>query len=933
VVLTSTPRYDSVSAVGSLAVVGTLQVGQTLSASLLSYGTTDGPAFPGLMYVWYRNGVAIAGATLPTYALVAADFGTKLSVRVTAPVFGFLSSVVTSPLTATTVVKGVLSGDLAVPVVSKNGSLLLTAALPGSSVTDLGTASAYQWLRDGVAIVGATAATFQLTAADYNKNVSVRMTVSKLNYTSVVLTSSAENYSVIPSALVPVFTGAVAQGQTLTLVPRTFIAGGDPVTPVPTYQWLRDGVAIPGELSDFYTAAPADIGKSISVRVTVAEPGFLTSVSTSTSTQKVGVDSLLGWDQPATVTQGASPSMVLTATPGVTGPAPVIHTYQWLRDGVAISLATAATFTLTAADYGKAISVRVTSSKATYTTVVATSVPANYSVTPTGSLTVDGTLQVGQTVSASALGYSTSAGPITPSLITYQWLRNGVAIPLATASTYALVAADFGTKISVRVTAAEAGFLSSVVTSPQTTTTVVKGYLFGDLSLPVVTKSPTVLLTAALPGTSVLDPGTATAYQWLRDGVAIVGATAATFQLTAADYNKSVTVRVTVSKLNYNSVVLTSTSINANYSVTAVGALSVVGTLQVGQTLSASALTYSTSAGPASPTLSYVWYRNAVAIAGATLATYALVAADFGTKLSVRVTASELGFLPHVVTSPQTATTVVKGYLFGDLSLPVVTKSPTLLLTAALPPTSILDSGIALAYQWLRDGVAIPLATAATFQLTVADYGKNISVRVTVSKLNYVSVVLTAVASNYSVVASGALTATGTAQVGLTLSATSLTYSTSAGPISPTPTYQWLRNGVVLAGATTSTYVLVAADFGTKLSVRVTATEPGFLTSVVTSPLTATVVAGVLSGSMAAPTVTNNTVTAKLTAALAAGSVTDSGIAVAYQWYRNGVAIAGATAAIYTLTAADFGQEVKARLVVTKLNYTTVTLFTPFVIP
>ena len=494
-----------------------------------------------------------------------------------------------------------------------------------------------------------------------------------------------------------------------------------------------------------------------------------------------------------------------------------------------------------------------------------------------------------------------------------------------------LVAADFATALSVRVTAVEPGFVTSVVTSAAAPVAV-KGVLSGDMSVPVVTKNGTLLLTAALPGSSVTDSGVALAHQWLRNGVAIPLATAATFQLTVADFAKDISVRVTVSKLNYTSAVRTSAT--SNYSVAAIGALAVVGTLQVGLTVSASSLSYSTSGGAVSPALSYVWYRNGVVIAGATASTYALVAADFATKLSVRVTATEPGFLSHVVTSPQTATTVVKGVLSGDLALPIVTKNPTtLLLTAALPGSSVTDPGTALAYQWLRDGVAISLATAATFQLTVADYNKNIAVRVTVSKLNYTSVVLTSATANYSVIAAGSLAVSGTAQVGLTLSSNSLTYSISAGAVSPTLAYQWLRNGVVIAGATASTYPLVAADFATKLSLRVTATEPGFLPSVVTSPLTATVVAGVLSGTMATPTVTSNPVTMKLTAALTAGSVTDAGIAVAYQWYRNGVAITGATAALYTLTAADYGQEIKARLVVTKLNYTTVLLYTPTVIP
>lgn len=42
----------------------------------------------------------------------------------------------------------------------------------------------------------------------------------------------------------------------------------------------------------------------------------------------------------------------------------------------------------------------------------------------------------------------------------YQWLRNGIAIKGATRSTYRLTTADKGRKVSVKVVAAIAGYLS-----------------------------------------------------------------------------------------------------------------------------------------------------------------------------------------------------------------------------------------------------------------------------------------------------------------------------------------------------------------------------------------------------------------------------------------------------------------------------------------
>jgi hypothetical protein len=63
---------------------------------------------------------------------------------------------------------------------------------------------------------------------------------------------------------------------------------------------------------------------------------------------------------------------------------------------------------------------------------------------------------------------------------------------------------------------------------------------------------------------------------------------------------------------------------------------------------------------------------------------------------------------------------------------------------------------------------------------------------------------------------------TGTATVGSTLSCTqgNWTYVPTAYA------YQWLRGGATIAGATAATRVLQAADSGTNISCRVTATNP-----------------------------------------------------------------------------------------------------------
>ena len=63
----------------------------------------------------------------------------------------------------------------------------------------------------------------------------------------------------------------------------------------------------------------------------------------------------------------------LTAITGTWSPTPDVLRFQWFRSGTAIIGATANTYTLLAADYGKTITLEASGSKAGYPTVAKTS--------------------------------------------------------------------------------------------------------------------------------------------------------------------------------------------------------------------------------------------------------------------------------------------------------------------------------------------------------------------------------------------------------------------------------------------------------------------------------------------------------------------------------------------------------------------------------
>lgn len=159
------------------------------------------------------------------------------------------------------------------------------------------------------------------------------------------------------------------------------------------------------------------------------------------------------------------------------------------------------------------------------------------------------------------------------------------------------------------------------------------------------------------------------------------------------------------------------------------------GTARVGRVLTAGTSTW----GPGAVTKSYRWLRNGAPITGATGASYRLVAADLGRKVSVRVTGTKAGY-PTVVRTSGTRT-VARGLL--TTARPRIAGTPVTgrLLTAYAGTWG--PGAVTKTFRWYRNGVAIKGTTGASYRLTKADRGRRITVRVTGRKTAYVTAVRT----------------------------------------------------------------------------------------------------------------------------------------------------------------------------------------------
>ncbi|MDE4264169.1 hypothetical protein PXK68_20845 [Phaeobacter gallaeciensis] len=155
-------------------------------------------------------------------------------------------------------------------------------------------------------------------------------------------------------------------------------------------------------------------------------------------------------------------------------------------------------------------------------------------------------------------------------------------------------------------------------------------------------------------------------------------------------------------------------------------------------------------------------------------------------------------------------------------------------------------------------------------------------------------------------VSTGTVTLAGTVSEEETLTVThTLADADGFGTVS----YQWLRDGSVISGATGDSYTLSQEDVGAEISARASYTDGHGTVETVTSDPTATV-----SNVNDTPTGTvsiSGTATEDQTLTASNTLADEDGLgSVSYQWQRDWVNISGATSAIYTLTQADVGAQI-----------------------
>ncbi|MDR0283977.1 MAG: Ig-like domain-containing protein [Propionibacteriaceae bacterium] len=186
----------------------------------------------------------------------------------------------------------------------------------------------------------------------FTSQVAEMFTVTATYDGATIATARSVTFQAGPPA-VAVTMGTLSGGADLTVggTVEVFRPSVTPATATLTYQWYRDGVAIPGATNPVYTLTAADLAPYLSVTVTAAAPGYLSTSKTLAVAKIAAVHDV-------TLAGEATVGSTLTATAGTGDPLAVYATLvmSWQRvSGATVTTVAGATgpaYAVTAGDVG-----------------------------------------------------------------------------------------------------------------------------------------------------------------------------------------------------------------------------------------------------------------------------------------------------------------------------------------------------------------------------------------------------------------------------------------------------------------------------------------------------------------------------------------------------------------------------------------------------
>lgn len=813
---------------GTVTIDGSRQEDAMLT---VNYSLSDGDGLPQQFTLqWYRDGIAIDGAVSQSYRLQDADVGRTISAGVSfIDLHGSPEQRFSNATVAIANVNDLPSGDVIIQGILAEDSTL-TVQINLADADGLPSEFQIQWYRDGTSIAGANNSSYTLGDQDVGAVIRVGASYQDLwGATEIVYSSNSGQVSNINDA--PLGTlhiiGSNLEGN--TLVAQANFTDADGITNPISYQWYRDGNPIGGANSAQYSVINADVGSQLQVRASYQDDGgfvetlasSLTGVVNNTNQTPEGTVVILGVPQED---QLLSAEINLSDADGL----PASFSYRWYRDGVAIIDADQSSYLLTDADVAAVINLDVSyidnlGSNESVSSAITAAV-TNINDNPTGNVLIVGTNIEGQILSAQA---NLADDDGIPANFSYQWLRDGQIIVGANSGNYQLGDLDIGSRLQVEVTytdlwgtaetrqSAEFGPVLNLNQSP-----------VGSLNI-IGTAEENQLLTTQFDFTDDDGLPSEYSYQWYRNGATINGATSNQYLLTDNDVNSQISVALHYVDLrgSEENLVSTTTAMVVNINDLPSGTLQIIGTAREGQRLT---VNNSISDGDGIETsLGYQWYRDGLAITGATDGQYILRNTDVNSNITLAWQYQDrFGQIETVVSQALGSIANVNSLPAGTVGIAgAATEDQLLIATHNLVDGDGLSGGYS--YQWYRDGFIIGGAQSSS--LALGDLDVNTTVQVVVSYVDDFGTLESVASAGLGPVQAindrpvGSVQILGQAEENPILRA-QYAIADDDG-FSGNVTFQWYRNFVAIAGADGATWQLTSADIGARISVSVSYTD------------------------------------------------------------------------------------------------------------
>ncbi|WP_340540327.1 Ig domain-containing protein [Nocardioides sp. GXZ039] len=383
----------------------------------------------------------------------------------------------------------------------------------------------------------------------------------------------------------------------------------------------------------------------------------------------------------------------------------------------------------------------------------------------------------------------------TPGRLSYRWTRDD-GVELGSADTYVPAPRDVDAELTCTITSQRDDHESAAATSSPTSP-VARARFTPTVSIDGVARVGKML-------TCDSEGGEWPEFEWLRGADPVWSGRS--YWPVAEDAGATLTCRVTASKAGYEPGVGTA-RVDVELGHTTVERPTIYGTAQVGSELVCDPTGYWHEAV-------LEWRRGTIVIA--TGRWYTPTPADVGEPLRCVMTVTYPGYVPatsYADTDPVESGTFEPG-------------PPS--LTGAAIVGGLLRCDAAggpwnPSYRWLRGGSVV--GTGELYRLAPQDLGAVMTCEVTATRDGYRDAVTTA---SSGVVGPGApavyeLNVTGVPQVGQSLSA-----AIDAVPANASVSWQWLADGVPIAGARSDRFVPTTRQYGARLAVLATVAVRGY---------------------------------------------------------------------------------------------------------